>query len=152
MNWAFQIGVGLLVANFGDWFIHKYILHGLGKKKDSFFSFHFHDHHNACRKNNNLDAANYRRTIWANNPHAKEFWLLFFGSYAASAPFALAGYWVLAYTIALYAAAYYLLHQLSHGRHHPRLLPWHRRHHMGDQNKNWCVVFPLMDYVFGTRA
>ena len=31
-------------------------------------------------------------------------------------------------------------------------LPWHYDHHMGrDQNANWCVTYPLFDYVMGTR-
>ena len=38
-----------------EWLIHKYILHGLGKNKKSFWSFHWHSHHKTCRKNKNSD-------------------------------------------------------------------------------------------------
>ena len=43
------IPLGLLVANAGEWFIHKHILHGRGKKRESFWSFHWHDHHAKAR-------------------------------------------------------------------------------------------------------
>ena len=32
-------------------------------------------------------------------------------------------------------------------------MPWHYDHHMGlDQDQNWCVTWPLMDHLFGTRV
>ena len=31
-------------------------------------------------------------------------------------------------------------------------LPWHVDHHLGpDQHANWCVTWPGMDYLLGTR-
>ncbi|MBO9471319.1 hypothetical protein J7355_14585 [Endozoicomonas sp. G2_2] len=34
------------------------------------------------------------------------------------------------------------------GRH----APWHYDHHMGhDQNANWCVTRPWLDYITGSR-
>ena len=33
-----------------------------------------------------------------------------------------------------------------------RYLPWHYDHHLGrNQHANWCVTYPLADYVLGTR-
>ena len=49
------VPLGLLYANAGEWLIHKYVLHGLGKKKKSFFSFHWSEHHRACRKHDFFD-------------------------------------------------------------------------------------------------
>ena len=49
------IPVALLYANAFEWWAHKYLLHGLGKKKGSFFAFHFHDHHRASRKHGMID-------------------------------------------------------------------------------------------------
>ena len=46
---------GYLYATWLEWILHKYILHGLGKKKNSWFNFHWHSHHRSCRKNSNLD-------------------------------------------------------------------------------------------------
>src|SRR5689334_15461952 len=47
-----EIGLGLLYCNFVEWFAHRYILHGLGKKKNSISNFHWHDHHKNARRNN----------------------------------------------------------------------------------------------------
>src|SRR5678810_358567 len=46
-----MIGIpdGLFAANAGEWIIHKYVLHGRGRKKRSFWAFHWHEHHRACR-------------------------------------------------------------------------------------------------------
>ena len=45
------IPLGLLAANATEWVVHKYVLHGLGKKKSSFWSFHWHEHHAESRTN-----------------------------------------------------------------------------------------------------
>src|SRR4051812_22602690 len=49
------IPVGLLAANATEWVVHKYILHGLGRKKGTFWSFHWHEHHKNVRKNAHVD-------------------------------------------------------------------------------------------------
>ena len=36
------IPVALAASNAGEWLIHKYWLHGLGKNKKSFWAFHWH--------------------------------------------------------------------------------------------------------------
>ena len=48
---------GYLYATWLEWVLHKYVLHKLGKKKNSWFSFHWSDHHQTCRKNDNKDEA-----------------------------------------------------------------------------------------------
>ena len=50
------IPLGLLYGNAAEWAIHKYVLHGWGKNKGHFFSFHWHDHHKNCRKHQNYDS------------------------------------------------------------------------------------------------
>jgi len=55
----------------------------------------------------------------------------------------------------LYASIYIVLHRKSHEHveFFKKWMPWHYEHHMGvNQNANWCVVFPLMDYIMGTRV
>lgn len=47
----FGIPVALAYTNAAEWLIHKHILHGRGKKKSSFWSFHFHEHHRASKAN-----------------------------------------------------------------------------------------------------
>ena len=39
------IPVELITANAVEWAVHKFILHDMGKKPDTFWSFHFHEHH-----------------------------------------------------------------------------------------------------------
>src|SRR5690606_37401681 len=49
------IPIGLLTANAVEWVFHKHVLHGLGRNRDSFWAFHWHDHHRSVRKNGFLD-------------------------------------------------------------------------------------------------
>jgi sterol desaturase/sphingolipid hydroxylase (fatty acid hydroxylase superfamily) len=52
------------------------------------------------------------------------------------------------------AANYYRVHRRSHldPAWAERHLPWHVDHHMSrNQDANWCVTFPLMDVLLGTR-
>jgi hypothetical protein len=44
------LSIGLFYSNAGEWFIHRYVLHGLGRNKQSLWSFHGHDHHRAYRR------------------------------------------------------------------------------------------------------
>ena len=126
--------LGLLYANFLEWSIHKYVLHGLGKKRSSIWSFHFHEHHKIVRK---CDGAEIRALSLLTIAHLP---LLFFFPVFAS-------------TLMLYSVVYYTVHRKSHldPRWAKRWLPWHWDHHMYHQNHNWCVVFPLFDYILGTR-
>ena len=49
---------------------------------------------------------------------------------------------------------YLLIHNISHKypEFSKKYIRWHYDHHMGkNQNKNWCVTYPLADYLLGTR-
>src|SRR5262245_61601929 len=147
-----MIGIPLAVGVFayGEWAAHKYLLHGLGRKRTSYFSVHFHEHHQAVRRAGGYDI-DYEGPIWSTKTQAREaVWL---GAVALAhlpllpvAPF---------YTL----TTWYLLdkyrrdHRRAHldpewGREH---LPWHYDHHMGDQDKNWGVTFGWFDVLAGTR-
>jgi|10_taG_2_1085330.scaffolds.fasta_scaffold106798_2 sterol desaturase/sphingolipid hydroxylase (fatty acid hydroxylase superfamily) len=141
-----QVFSAIIFANLNEWLIHKFVLHGLGKRKTNFFHFHW-VHHRNCRKASNYDV-DYEKLL----PLSREAWslLLFFISYIPL-------FWVVPYfagTLGVHAIVYYFTHRHTHlnvewGR---RWLPWHHDHHMGkDQDLNWCVLFPLWDYVLGTR-
>ncbi len=145
------IPLGLAYANVGEWLIHKHVLHGRGKKRESFWSFHFHDHHRTARKHDFYDA-DYEKLTASDSPQTRE--LLGLVGLAALhvpllpvAPFFTATVW-------FSAAHYYHAHRKSHldpewAREH---LTWHYDHHMGpDQDANWCVTHPWADQVFGTR-
>jgi sterol desaturase/sphingolipid hydroxylase (fatty acid hydroxylase superfamily) len=145
------IPLGLAYCNFGEWFLHKHVLHGLGKNPKSFWSFHWHEHHQKSRRNAMVDDQ-YTHPRGLRSPHAKE--LLGLAALVVGhlplfsrAPFFTATVW---YS----TVRYYLIHRRAHldpdwARVH---LPWHYDHHMGrDQNANWCVTHPFFDIVMGTR-
>ncbi len=149
----FVIGfpLGLVMANAGEWFIHKYVLHGLGKRRRSFWSFHWYAHHNASRRHDMYDE-DYERPLTKWNGQTKEAVALLGGTVVALpltlvAPGLAAG---LLYSI----FNYYYKHKKAHldpawGR---RKLPWHVDHHMGpSQDANWCVTRPWFDVLLGTR-
>ncbi len=148
--WSFVLG--LLVANVGEWFIHRFWLHGRGKNRASFWSFHFHEHHNAARRHDMIDA-DYERTTFGWHAQGKEAGALLFAA-ISQAP--LLG-WSPGYVFGVWTSicTYYVLHRLSHTRPEwgRRYLPWHYDHHMGtDQDTNWCVTWPGFDWVMRTRV
>ena len=138
--------LGFLYANILEWVIHKYVLHGLGKKKGTLLSFHFYEHHQASRKNNGIDL-DYLK--WG--PTRENIFLICLLSLHAPIFF-----WspTLFVTLFIYTTLYYHVHRKSHldANWARRWLPWHYDHHMGkSQNANWCVLFPLADYIFKSR-
>lgn len=146
------IPLGLLAANASEWLIHKHVLHRLGRKKGSFWSFHWHEHHAASRKNDHLDPA-YHRPLHEWNPQSKEVLLLLGGAALVApllpiAPFFTGTVWYSAWN-------YYRVHKKAHldpgwAREH---LTWHYDHHMGPQpHANWCVTKPWFDELMGTRV
>ncbi len=145
------IPLGLLYANAGEWLIHKYVLHGIGKKKGSFFSFHWGEHHRACRKHDFYDP-DYRRTMFGQHAQGKEAFgvaglMLLHVPLFTVAPWFTATVW--------YSGANYLLkHRKAHldpawAKQH---LKHHYDHHMGtNQDANWGVTRPWFDQWLGTR-
>ena len=47
--------LAFVYSNLLEWVIHKYLFHGLGKNKKSYFSTHWHHHHKTVRKNEYKD-------------------------------------------------------------------------------------------------
>ncbi len=145
------IPLGLAYSNFGEWLLHRFVLHGLGKNRRSFWSFHWHEHHRKSRRHAMVDDQ-YQGPLWKWSPQSKEVFglaLIAVGHLPLLrfAPLFVATVW-------LCEVNYYFVHRRAHldpewAKAH---LPWHYDHHMGrDQNANWCVTFPLFDYVLGTR-
>ncbi len=143
--------LGVLASNATEWLVHKYILHGTGKNKKSYWSFHFHEHHKNVRKNGGVDPM-YARPLNESPSKAKEAIGLIGGALLATpllpiAPGFVLGSWA-------NTAAYYALHRKAHldPAWAREWLPWHVDHHMGpNQDANWCVTFPLFDWIMGTR-
>jgi sterol desaturase/sphingolipid hydroxylase (fatty acid hydroxylase superfamily) len=145
------IPIGLALANAGEWLIHKHVLHGLGRRRTSFWSFHWHEHHRSCRQNAVLDPA-YLRPLRSWNAQSKEAAALAVGA-AAFLPLAPIAPFLVG-TFVYSAVNYYRKHKRAHldpgwAREH---LPWHYDHHMGpNQHANWCVTRPWFDRIMGTR-
>jgi len=145
------IPLGLAYSNASEWLIHRYLLHGRGKKRSSFWSFHFHEHHRACRKNLNYDE-DYEKISFGDSPQNREILGLLGLSLAHLPLLPVAPFFTL--TVWYSAGHYWRVHRKSHldpqwAREH---LSWHYDHHMGpDQDKNWCVTRPWMDDWMGTR-
>jgi hypothetical protein len=148
-----QFILGLLYANAGEWFMHKYILHALGKNRQSFWAYHWYEHHSASAKNGMLDPGYQNMTLTTWNTQSKELAVLagivllhlpvawFFPSFIGA--------------VYLSLALYYYKHRKAHldpvwARRHLR---WHYEHHLGgDCSANWCVTWPWFDYLLGTRV
>jgi sterol desaturase/sphingolipid hydroxylase (fatty acid hydroxylase superfamily) len=139
--------LGLLYGNFVEWFAHKYVLHGLGRKKTSRWSFHFHEHHKLVRQHKGRDPQ-YLSVKLIDSEEFRALSLLTI----AHLPLLLL-FPVLTATLAGHAVLYYTLHRKSHldPTWAKKYIPWHYDHHMYYQNHNWCVTFPLFDHIFGTR-
>ena len=146
------IPVALMAANATEWLVHKYVLHGAGKKKDNFFAFHWHEHHRESRRHGMRDP-HYERPVFGNHSQGKEAGLLVATSVALAplfpiAPFFVATGWYCAWN-------YYRVHKRSHEdpKWAREKLTWHYDHHMGPkQDANWCVTKPWMDELMGTRV
>jgi hypothetical protein len=143
--------LGLVSSNAMEWFVHKYLLHEMARKKGSFWGFHWNEHHKNVRKTGGYDPM-YERATPTSPSKVKEAISVVAGAALATpllpfSPGFVAAGW-------LGAGAYYFIHKKAHldpawGR---KWVPWHVDHHLGpNQDANWCVTFPLMDWVMGTR-
>lgn len=145
------IPLGLLYSNAGEWLIHKHVLHGLGRNRRSFWSFHWHEHHARSRKNDMFDEQ-YTGTLLGWSPQTQELVALL-GLAAAHVPLLPVAPFF-ASTVLWSMLRYYRMHKRCHldtdwGR---AKMPWHVDHHLGrDQDLNWCVTHPFFDHLMGTR-
>lgn len=143
--------LGLFVANAGEWAIHKYLLHGLGRHKDSIWAYHLREHHAVCFKNAMLDAGyQHFRLEWNTQTKELVFMLL---AVLSQLPFINIAFWYVT-GVYLTIAVYYIVHRQSHldANWARRYLPWHYDHHLGSvSDANWCITYPLFDYLTGTR-
>jgi sterol desaturase/sphingolipid hydroxylase (fatty acid hydroxylase superfamily) len=145
------VPLALLYANASEWLIHKYVLHGLGKKKKSFFSFHWSEHHRACRKHA-FEDPDYRRSPFGVHAQGKEA-LAIAGLMLMHAPLLPVAPWFTA-TVWYSGLNYFYKHRRSHldPEWAKQYLKHHYDHHMGrDQDANWCVTRPWFDHLMGTR-
>lgn len=147
--WALHFFLGLLVANAGEWVIHRFLLHGLGQKPDSFWSYHLYEHHSIARKSKMLDAG-YKKWPMLWNSQCKEL-LVLVCILLINLPFF---WWANGYACAIYFSVflYYIVHRQAHCHLEwaKAYLPWHYRHHLINDNADWCITHPLFDYLMNT--
>jgi len=145
------IPLGLLTANATEWLVHKYLLHGRGRKKGSFWAFHWHEHHRSSNRYAFRDPS-YVESVFGWHAQGKEAATLVGASLAVLPLMPIAPTFTL--TLLYSAVNYYRKHKRSHldpqwAREH---LPWHYDHHMGpNPDANWCVTRPWFDHIMGTR-
>jgi hypothetical protein len=142
---------GLLAANAAEWLIHKYVLHGLGRDRRSYWSFHWHEHHRTARRSGGADPM-YCAPLGRARSKRRELLGLLSNGLAVAPLWPLSRGFVGA--VWLSSGAYYFVHRRAHldPAWARRWLPWHYDHHMGPrQDANWCVTWPLFDWVMGTR-
>jgi len=146
--------LGLLYANAGEWLMHKYILHGLGKNPQSFWAYHLHEHHVVCAEHAMIDPGYKTISLTTWNTQSKEL-LVLAGIVLLHLPLFLL---LPSLTSAVYLslALYYYKHRKAHldSVWAKRHLRWHYEHHLcneSDCSGNWCVTWPWFDYLLGTR-
>lgn len=147
-----QVLVAFVYGNLLEWLVHKYVLHGWGRARRGYWAYHWHTHHANVRRHGLVDP-DYVTGRLSCEQRAKET----LGIWAA----ALAHAWLIrnalpwaAGAILGYAWLYLYCHEKSHrdAAWARRWLPWHCDHHENrDPDQNWCLTFPLWDWILGTR-
>tara|TARA_R100000008_G_C3565739_1_gene159044 strand:+ start:574 stop:1065 length:492 start_codon:yes stop_codon:yes gene_type:complete len=143
------IPLAIIYSQMAEWFIHKYILHGLGKKRKSFWSFHWHAHHKNCRKFSNYDE-DYLND-WQGPPLREKIGLLALVLLHSPLVMYVPLFFI---TLIFCAIRYYRIHRLAHLNIHwgKSFLRSHYDHHMGkNQDANWGVTVEWVDKLFKTR-
>lgn len=141
------ISIGLIYCNGLEWVIHKKLLHEWGKAKNSKFRFHW-EHHNLTKKHDGIDPDYETHSITRESYFVLLLVLLHSPIFLISPLFYL--------TMVAHGAYYLYVHRKFHMDLHWAKVstPWHWDHHMGPREcveANWCVTFPLFDYIMGTR-
>ena len=147
-----ELFLAYLYTNFTEWWVHRYVLHALGKKQGSFtgqiFGFHWKRHHKYAKKLGYRDP-DYSSWFGVNTETVGLTMLT-----ALHAP--LASMFPYAYLVLVAnSIIYYVVHAYSHRNPDwaKRWLRWHYDHHMGvTQEANYCVTVPLFDYLLKTRV
>jgi sterol desaturase/sphingolipid hydroxylase (fatty acid hydroxylase superfamily) len=157
--WAIVLGaasalLGRAYAAILEWVVHRYVFHGLGRRKGSRFAFHYVDHHRECRRQDGLDPAFAGRALAWNGYGREVVGLALLAVLHAPLLLVAPGF----YLGALYGGwAYHRTHKRAHQdpawcRDHLR---HHWDHHMGDAQaaeSNWGVSTAWVDRLLGTRV
>ena len=129
-----------------EWFLHKYLLHIYAKKHK--WVFHIY-HHQIVAKTGGPDP-DYDDPFFKSVPRMKEVGGLLLLS-VLHLPCILISFW-LWLGMAIFAQLFWIVHFWSHKSPEWgwRWVPWHMEHHLVTGNKNYGIVTPLWDWLFGT--
>ena len=141
-----QMAVAWVYSHLLEYSLHRWWLHN--RKRKHWFQDHFGNHHKLARKNWMYDHRSHDKIQPTKDREIKGLLLLalFHSPVAIWFPWA---YLVLVYS----TAAYFIVHRRAHQdfRWARENLPWHYDHHIGQQNMNWGVRLPWVDWIAGTR-
>jgi len=143
-----QVAIAWAYSHVLEYCLHRWLLHN--RKRKQWFRNHFGDHHRAARKNMMLDSKALDSLSIKGDPEIKGLIVLAL----LHAPVVILYPFAYAYLV-IAACTYFFVHQRAHQdfRWARNYLPWHYDHHMGkDQNMNWGVRLPWVDWIMGTRA
>ena len=142
--------LGFVVGSLVEWLAHRYILHNFMIRP--FSNSHFKIHHRNSRKNNCLDVDYLRFPPTKYSSGLGEVIML---SFLAILVIPLAFFSIpLWFGLEAHIILYYYMHRKFHvdptwGK---KWMRCHWDHHMGvNQNINWGVTNPVLDYILGTR-
>jgi len=143
--------IGLMYSNAAEWWIHKQLLHKLGKKKSSIWNFHWSEHHKSVRQGKFNDPE-YHKAFWDRSGPRKEV-LGVVLLMALHAPLITTAPW---FTAAVMYSGLNFIYKHKKAHLNPewakKNLKVHYDHHMGkNQDANFCITQPWFDYVMGTR-
>tara|TARA_R110000796_G_scaffold6021_2_gene21976 strand:+ start:131 stop:628 length:498 start_codon:yes stop_codon:yes gene_type:complete len=144
------VPLAVIYTNLLEWGLHKYVLHGLGKHKNSKWASHWHTHHKKSRKNNNFDE-DYLKNILNHSSRQEIIGLMFLSILHVILFFVIPLFYI---TLLICSARYYYLHRKAHLDISwcKEKLPWHYDHHMGkNQDANWGVTTDWVDKILKTR-
>jgi len=150
-RFAFGFALGYIYGHIAEWLIHKYVLHNLGKKSSSLFSFHYREHHRNARMNEFRDSV-YSSWIPKKDAAGKEIIYLII-IIAMHIPVVMISYGAFA-ALVVSSVEYYYKHRRAHTdvEWAKEKLAWHYDHHMGKiQDANWGVRSDFLDRLLGTR-
>jgi len=124
--------LGILYANAGEWFFHKYVLHQFGKKAKGFWRYHLYEHHRVCNQNNMIDPGYRHIDLRSWNTQSQELFVLMMIILLHSPLF-----WISPlFTGAIYLSivTYYIRHRKAHLDREwaKKNLRWHYEHHLGE--------------------
>ena len=143
-----QVAIAWAYSHVLEYCLHRWLLHN--RKRKQWFKNHFGDHHRIARKNMMLDSKAHDSIQIAGDPEIKGLLALAL----LHAPVVIL--WPFAYAMLIVASCtYFLVHRRAH-----QDFRWARSSkdtvefpYLGkDQNVNWGVRLPWVDWIMGTRV